>query len=104
LSGPWGEFSSQARHESRLDLTRIGLLIEHYRTEYGSCPASLDLIAPWLGGEVPVDVFSGEPYRYESSGDTFLLYSVGRNGRDDGGISKRHSSKDDIVWRGEDER
>jgi hypothetical protein len=88
----------QARHEAMLDLARLGLLIERYKAKNGSFPGTLDDIAAELGGSVPVDPFTGRPYHYRPSEDTFLLYSVGRNLRDDGG---RHDFVGgDIVWRG----
>jgi len=89
---------AQARHEAILDVTRMGLLLEQYHGQRGSYPDSLDAVASGLGGPVPVDPFTGEPYHYYPSGDTFQLYSVGRNLTDDGG---RHHLRDaDIVWRG----
>jgi hypothetical protein len=92
----------QARHEAMLDLARLGLLIERYKAKNGSFPGTLDDIAAELGGSVPVDPFTGRPYHYRPSEDTFLLYSVGRNLRDDGG---RHDFVGgDIVWRGKKER
>ena len=92
---------AQAEHEARLDLMQMGLLVEQYQVQQGSCPETLDVIAPGLGGSVPVDPFTGEPYRYEPSGDTFLLYSVGQNMTDDGGTYD--SSDGDLVWRGTSE-
>ena len=94
-------FLAQARHEAQLDLAQMGLLVEQYQAEYGMFPETLDAIAPGLDGSVPVDPFTGEPYRYEPSGDTFLLYSVGENMTDDGG---QHDMREgDVVWRGESE-
>lgn len=91
----------QAHHEARLDLSQMGLLIEHYHGLNGAYPETLDAIAPELGGAVPVDPFTGQAYRYRSDDDDFLLYSVGPDGVDDGG---RHAYKDgDIVWRGREE-
>ena len=91
----------QAGHEAMLDLMRMGLLVEQYQAEHGMLPETLDVIAPSLGGSVPVDPFTGEPYRHELSGDTFLLYSVGQNMTDEGGT---HDFSDgDLVWRGKSE-
>ncbi len=90
---------TQARHEAQLDLMRIGLLVELHQTQHGSLPESLDVIAPNLGGSLPIDPFTGEPYRYVVQDDTFRLYSVGPNGADDGGQADYQTG--DIVWRGE---
>jgi hypothetical protein len=41
---------------------------------------------PEFLSSVPLDPVDGEPLRYRRNGDgTFLLYSVGENGVDDGG-------------------
>lgn len=83
-----------------LDLLQRGLLIELFCAENGHYPQSIQAIAAGLGGSVPVDLFSGEPYHYVVRGDTFLLYSVGHNRQDDGG-SIHDPIQGDIVWRGE---
>jgi hypothetical protein len=93
---------AQARHEATIDLMQMGLLLEQYQAQQGSYPATLDTIAPGLGGSVPVDPFSGEPYHYYPSDDSFQLYGVGRNLTDDGG---RHDPREgDLVWRGRKEQ
>jgi hypothetical protein len=97
-------YHNQARHEAMLDLAQLGLLIEQYKAKNGSLPATIDDIASELGGSVPVDPFTGGPYRYRPSGDTFLLYSVGRNLSDDGGKHDYDFTGGDIVWRGKKER
>jgi len=89
---------AQARRVATVDLMRMGLLLERQYADNGQYPDSLDAIAPDLGGTVPVDPFTGEPYRYLPSGDTFRLYSVGPNGADDGGM--HDARRGDIVWRG----
>jgi hypothetical protein len=91
---------SQARHEAKLDLMQMGLVLEQYQADHGSYPDTLDAIEPRLGGSLPVDPFSGEQYHYRPTGDSFRLYSVGRNLTDDGGIDVRRARFDDLVWRG----
>jgi len=93
---------AQARLETALDLMQMGLLLEQYQSQHGSYPGTLDAIAPSLGGSLPVDPFTGEPFHYQPSGDSFLLYSVGGNLTDDG-ASIHHPLTGDIVWRGQRE-
>ncbi len=93
---------AQARHEVMLDLAQLGLLIEQYKARNDLFPGALDDIASELGGSLPVDPYTGGRYHYRPSADTFLLYSVGRNLRDDGG--KHDFMGGDIVWRGKEER
>lgn len=92
---------AQARVEARLDLLRIGLSLDVYYDEHGAYPDSLDALTADLGGEVPVDPFTGQAYVYIPKGDTFLLYSLGRNQQDDGGL--HNYLEGDIVWRGIEE-
>ncbi len=96
-----GMFATQARHEATLDLMQMGILLEQYQAWNGSYPERLDAIAPDLGDTLPIDPFTGEPYHYLPSVDSFLLYSVGHNLSDDGG---RHDwLGGDLVWRGVEE-
>jgi hypothetical protein len=89
---------AQARVEAELDMMQIGISVEQYHANTGSYPATLDTIAPSLGGSVPMDSFTGQPYHYQLSGGSFLLYSVGSNLADDGGTFD--VLQGDIVWRG----
>ena len=89
---------AQARVEAEIDLMQIGISVEQYHASTGDYPATLDVISPSLGGSVPVDTFTGQPYHYQLSGGSFLLYSVGSNLTDDGGTFDFR--KGDIVWRG----
>jgi len=87
-----------ARSEAEVELARLGLLIELHHAEHGAWPEDLALLAPELGGEVPVDPFSGQPYRYQPTAEGFTLYSLGPNMQDNGG-HHGHRGESDIVWR-----
>ena len=76
----------------------LGIVIESRRADTGVCPASLTDVEPMLPEGLPLDPFTGNPYVYRLTGDSFLLYSLGRNRRDDGGVHDRREG--DIVWRG----
>ena len=95
-----GACQAQARHEAKLDLMQMGLVLEQYQAQHGSYPSTLDTIAPGLGGTVPVDPFTGDPYHYTPSDDSFQLYSAGINLTDDGGMQHDNPREGDIVWRG----
>jgi hypothetical protein len=77
-----------ARAQVWLDEARIACALERYRLAHGSYPATLDALAPACIDAVPHDPINGEPYRYRVGPDgTFLLYSVGWNQKDDGGVA-----------------
>ncbi|MFO7973590.1 MAG: hypothetical protein R6V12_03045 [Candidatus Hydrogenedentota bacterium] len=98
----WFYPRSYATHEACVDLMRLGLLLESSYSESGTYPETLDVLAPEFGGVVPLDPFSGNPYVYHPADDTFVLYSIGRNREDNGGL--HNFMRGDMVWRGvEDE-
>lgn len=68
-------------------LLRWGLALARHERRHGTLPATLSELAaesPELGA-VPVDPFSGNPYRYDPA--RRVLWSVGEDGVDDGGSS-----------------
>jgi hypothetical protein len=90
----------QAGQESQLDLLQVGLALESHYARTGAYPETLDAVDGAIPGGLPVDPFTGDAYIYENQGATFLLYGVGRNLTDDGGVHDRKEG--DIVWRGEE--
>jgi len=86
-----------AMDQAEVDLARLGLLIELHHAEHGVYPEHLSALAPELGGTVPVDPFTGQPYRYRPEEGGFTLYSLGPNIEDNGGHYDRRYG--DIVWR-----
>ncbi len=92
---------SQARHEATIDLMRMGLLLEQYNADNGVYPDSLGAIASSLGGALPVDPFTGESYVYQPSANSFLLYGVGMNRTDEGGM--HDTPNGNVVWRGRED-
>ena len=63
------------------------LAIKAYRIERGELPDRLDDLIPEYLPAVPTDPYTEEkaPLIYRRTDDKYLLYSVGLNGRDDGG-------------------
>jgi hypothetical protein len=62
------------------------IALKRYQLKYGKYPADLNSLVPEFVSTVPLDPVDGKPLRYRPNADgTFLLYSVGENGEDDGG-------------------
>ena len=80
----------------RLELGQIGLLLEEYRAAHGSYPESLELLG--LPEKDLIDPFTGGPFRYQSSEQGVLLYSVGSDRTDDNGQAQSGKNRD-LVWR-----
>jgi hypothetical protein len=94
--------------QSATDLARTAIALERHRLAHGKFPESLDALAPQFMEKVPHDVINGTPLKYRRTDDgQFILYSVGWNETDDGGVVVPAKSKDadvditqgDWVWR-----
>lgn len=76
-------------------LDRLALALAAYRADHGSYPARLDDLTPAYLDEVPKDIFSDAELRYRQDGKGYCLYSVGSNGRDDGGKGLENGQRKD---------
>ena len=62
------------------------LAVERYRRAHsGLAPASLEELVPAFLKSVPQDPFSGQPLRYSIVSNSYRVYSLGENRKDDGG-------------------
>ena len=89
---------------AHLALAQAALGLQAYRATNGSYPASLDDLKAKLNWPLRTDPFSGEDLVYRREGNSFLLYSIGENLKDDGGKAiegDRYGDSSDIVWAGE---
>jgi hypothetical protein len=96
-----------ASGQESVDLARTAVALERYRLVHGSYPESLDALVPQFIAKLPHDIINGQPLHYRQTADgQFVLYSVGWNETDDGGmvvLNKGSSSTVDInrgdwVW------
>ena len=72
--------------EIQRSLMVAAIALRRYQLRHGSYPAELGGLVPEFAGEVPRDPIDGRPLRYRLKSDgSFLLYSVGVDGVDDGG-------------------
>jgi hypothetical protein len=68
------------------------LAAERYRLKHAQWPASLDaLVKAGLLKAVPLDPFDGEPLRLKRLPDGLVIYSVGQDRTDNGGIINRRA-------------
>ncbi|MBI4245287.1 MAG: hypothetical protein HY606_14455, partial [Planctomycetes bacterium] len=99
----FGSFhSQQAEYISSFDVLRLALILKIYKIEKGIYPDSLDALMPDYLLELPKDPFIGKDYIYRKEGDGFIVYGVGMNEKDDGGLFERRSwgiKKDDLICR-----
>ena len=97
--------AAAARAQAGLDLARVAIALERHRLAEGAYPESLDALAPRYIGKIPCDVINGQPLHYRRTADgKFLLYSIGWDGVDDGGVifkterGRLDEKKGDWVW------
>jgi hypothetical protein len=55
------------------------------KADEGSYPKELKALVPKYLPQVPNDLFSGKALIYRPTEKGYLLYSIGQNGKDDGG-------------------
>jgi hypothetical protein len=93
---------AQARNEAQWGLMQMGLAVEQYHVQHGEYPQTLDQVAPIVGGAIPLDPFTGQPYVYQPSSGTFVLYSAMGSVIDPGDRSRPQGMDDqgNLVWRG----
>jgi hypothetical protein len=63
----------------------VAFALAAYQREHGRYPGKLDALAPGYLAAVPDDLFSGKALIYRPKELGYLLYSVGVNGKDEGG-------------------
>jgi hypothetical protein len=67
------------------EVTKLDFALAAYRADHGKYPKKLAELHPQYAPEIPKDIFTGGELIYRPSEKGFLLYSVGQNGKDDGG-------------------
>ena len=84
-------------------MSALACALERYRIANGQFPENLEALKPTYVTALPHDVITGAPLIYHRTNDGhFLLYSVGKNGTDDGGTKgeKTNASEHmDWAWR-----
>jgi hypothetical protein len=77
------------RVRGELLATAAGIACERYRRRFGKWPESLAAIPKEILPAVPTDPFTGQPLVYRRLPDGATVYSVGPDGRDDGGLFRQ---------------
>jgi hypothetical protein len=78
-------------------LTSVGLALAHYKAERRSFPDRLQDLVPDYVASVPIDPHSEKPFRYRKTEEGYRLYSVGINGKDDGGKTYNNDDRSDDL-------
>ncbi len=75
-----------AHAQASVNLARVAIALERYKLAHGAYPETLDALAPQFLPKLPHDVIGGQPLKYRRTTDSFVLYSIGWNEKDDGGV------------------
>lgn len=74
-----------ARTAARRDCTDTAIAAELYRRKNGHWPTTLEQLVPEFLPSVPRDSFTDQPLKVVSTDAELKIYSVGKDGQDDGG-------------------
>ena len=74
---------------------QVAVAAERFRLDTGRLPMLIDELVPTYLNMIPSDPFDGNPMRYAETGQGVVIYSVGENLADDGGVLRQ--SKDTQI-------
>jgi hypothetical protein len=96
--------NERAAHvETERQMTLAAIALKRYQLRHGRLPTSLDALVPQFLPAAPYDPMSGKSLCYRLKPDgSFLLYSVGEDGKDDGGDPKPAGGNRYGLWGGRD--
>lgn len=85
------------------ELARTAIALKRYRLRHGEWPTNLAALVPAFAATPPRDWVDGQPLRYRRNADGgFTLYSVGADGRDDGGDARPPEGGGRSILQGRD--
>lgn len=78
--------------------------LKRYQFKHGTYPPDLNSLVPEFVSAIPLDPVDGQPLHYRRNADgSFLLYSIGEDGKDDSGDPQLPEGSKSMVWqRGHD--
>ena len=102
-------YQTTAHNQTMANEAQIVCALERYHLAHGEYPQALDALLPQFIEKIPHDIIGGQALHYRRTDDgKFLLYSVGWDEKDDGGVDssqikndKGYYAEGDWVWLGE---
>jgi len=89
--------SQSLRRISCRSATRLLIALRRYHTRQGRWPDRLDELD--VPAEILIDPVNDGSFAYRRTGEYFVLYSKGKNGRDDNGRHNPREETDDLpIW------
>lgn len=88
-----------ARTQTRANQALLACALERHRLAQGQYPETLAALTPRFLEQLPHDLIGGESLKYRRiDGAGFLLYSVGWDEKDNGGVPAKTNEEGDWVW------
>ncbi len=89
--------------ETERQMTLAAIALKRFQLRHGTLPPSLEALVPELLPAVPYDCMGAKPLGYRVKADgTYVLYSVGEDGKDDGGDPNPPPGTAAGLWGGRD--
>lgn len=89
--------------EAEIACGRAALAIEAYKNKFGVYPGKLSEVGPIGKLQIPNDPFTGKPLIYRPLKNGYVIYSLGENQKDDGGLNEQKNvtakGADDVCWK-----
>lgn len=82
----WNMAEAQMRAWSLLRSSAAGIACERFRMATGHWPGTLEELVPKFIATMPNDPYTGKPLRYKRLADGIVVYAIGEDGVDDGGV------------------
>lgn len=79
-------YTTAIRSDANRRLTAVGIAAAGFLARKGRYPSSVSELVPDFLAEIPIDPWDGQPIRIRHLDDGLVIYSIGWNGIDDGGV------------------
>ena len=90
-------FETLARGEAGDACAQTAVAMTRFRLDHGTLPSHLADLVPTYLDAVPIDPFDGHPLRLAIRNGQWIIYSVGPDGVDDGGV-EMVNGKGDVIF------
>jgi hypothetical protein len=90
-------FETCAIAEANDACAQTAVAMTRYRLDHGTLPVHLNDLVPAYLDAVPIDPFDGKALRLIVKSDRSIIYSIGPNGLDNGGV-KIDRGKGDVIF------
>ena len=84
---------------AKAELARLGFAIEKYRNNEKTLPDKLDDLIPTYLDTLPIDPSDGHIVRYRKLSKGYVIYLVGEDLEDNGGVQDIYEDDPDIIFR-----